>query len=247
MQNKKIETNLTEDVKMKKCQKQSSFTLIELLVVIAIIAILAAMLLPALNKAREKSKAVNCVSNLKQNALAIRQYANDWNDIFLSTDNTTVTFWSQILVKNKYLPNSKVLFCPSWGEDLSKSSVARYYTYGATYRPTPGGTYNPNHPYSVLLKLCRKPSKSFLLCDTYSSTDKKPYFRALYSATPLPQLRHSKQCNFAFIDGHAAPAAPGDMIAGNVLFEDSVERGNLFLNLRFKSVFTDSGELITMW
>ena len=102
--------------------KLYSFTLIELLVVIAIIAILAAMLMPALQQARDRAKTINCVSNMKQLAMAFQLYADNYDGWCLKSYTTMINkdtnkldeiSAQKLLVDLKYMPSYKSMTCPA--------------------------------------------------------------------------------------------------------------------------------------
>ena len=107
--------------------KRKGFTLIELLVVIAIIAILAAMLLPALARAREQARRGVCISNLKQIGLGIHMYAQDYDENFPAYDYNGGTFnfdecgagQSLSLLIPKYVKDPGIFVCPSSADTKS--------------------------------------------------------------------------------------------------------------------------------
>jgi prepilin-type N-terminal cleavage/methylation domain-containing protein/prepilin-type processing-associated H-X9-DG protein len=200
--------------------ERKQFTLIELLVVIAIIAILASMLLPALNNARDRAKAISCANNARQISSAFSLYINDNYDYFphygggpdsINLDNNT---WNTAL-KNSYLPSWNIFRCPAHVTDRYDAKYAHYgynsSNIGSSARLNGGTT--PAKAGKI-----KRPSTKLVATDSFrwdANYIKGGGYRGYYilsdgpspygsGSAYLPYAIHSDAFNVIWVDGHVS-------------------------------------------
>ena len=203
-----------------------AFTLIELLVVIAIIAILAALLLPALAKAKQKAHAIYCVNSLRQNGLAIQFYADDNKGLLVPGQVASVSgeYWFTLLTP--YLaratksPNAlaysngvNVIWgCPTYLQDPVKNAQgsrnANCPGFGLNNSPELPASAAANSPYGgtqTTFKLDNITDKSSRLM----LGDCVDWLMWTFDTTLNPgAARHSKKANYVFFDFHVQAIGP---------------------------------------
>jgi len=202
-----------------------AFTLIELLVVIGIIAVLAALLLPVLSRAKQRAWTISCNSNLHQIGMAMKMYADDYRDLY-PLSGGTITWntvnpdvatngWMQALFH--YVQNTNVYHCPGNGQ-LPMASQSPFDYFNCVRAAFVASDPDPNnwHFASVKSTSIRFPSALILSGDTIDNDvyfhqddcDKDDYTQNCVGGETTPGIRwvewqaHSKGQNLLFSDGH---------------------------------------------